>query len=297
MIIDHDMYMRTTPNLLKSPWACVPNWTLTRCLDDLLHLMWLGFGKDLIGQVLFERAMTEYPSLEEGLTGLWRECKLWHKSRKTSFNYKRWTPTTISYKAANDFPIFETKAKAMKTKQVFLWLASSTIVRFNTGLDTSYHAELRSQMLWHLHKFVYTLDGEGDVLSQQTADDVCRDGEDFLRIYTHLASVAQASQMTSYKLRPKLHYFWHLLQYTRISRENPRRRDLFSAEDFIGRVKKIGQKCHRSSASLRIVQRMITLKRVRCARKIRPNSPVTSIGPNLGCCLCSGEGRGRHTYV
>lgn len=82
MIIDHDMYMRTTPNLLKSPWACVPNWTLTRCLDDLLHLMWLGFGKDLIGQVLFERAMTEYPSLEEGLTGLWRECKLWHKSKK-----------------------------------------------------------------------------------------------------------------------------------------------------------------------------------------------------------------------
>ena len=51
----------------------------------------------------------------------------------------------------------------------------------------------------------------------------------------------------------------------RWTRENPRRRDLFLAEDFVGRVKKVGGKCHRSTCSRRVVERLLLLKMWRWA--------------------------------
>jgi hypothetical protein len=63
LIVDHGLYVRSTPPALLSPWISVPGWRKDRCLDDLLHNMWLGWGKDLVGQLLFERA-SDFDSVE-----------------------------------------------------------------------------------------------------------------------------------------------------------------------------------------------------------------------------------------
>jgi hypothetical protein len=61
------------------------------------------------------------------------------------------------------------------------------------------------------------------------------------------------------EVRPKLHYFAHLLLELVVTFENPRRQDLFSAEDYIGKIKRIGSMCHRSVVGLRVVQRLSNL--------------------------------------
>jgi hypothetical protein len=62
------------------------------------------------------------------------------------------------------------------------------------------------------------------------------------------------------QVRPKLHYFAHTLEHVLKTRENPRRQDLFGAEDYIGRIKKIGCRTHRLVCPLRVVERLLILK-------------------------------------
>jgi hypothetical protein len=61
------------------------------------------------------------------------------------------------------------------------------------------------------------------------------------------------------EIRPKLHYFAEMLLEMEKTRENPRRQDLLGAEDYIGKMKKVGGKCHRTTVSLRIVQKIVVL--------------------------------------
>ena len=81
-------------------------------------------------------------------------------------------------------------------------------------------------------------------------------GEACLKYYQLLAAEALQEERAAYKVRPKLHAMAHLFMNLPATRENPRRQDVFGAEDFIGRIKKVANKCHRSQAHVRVIQRM-----------------------------------------
>jgi len=48
--IDHGTYMRTCANV--SPWHQVPGWKLETCLHDIMHVVFLGTARDLVGSLL-----------------------------------------------------------------------------------------------------------------------------------------------------------------------------------------------------------------------------------------------------
>lgn len=48
--ISHTTYVNTEWTV--SPWVCMPGWTLPTCMHDLLHTVYLGFGRDLVGSVM-----------------------------------------------------------------------------------------------------------------------------------------------------------------------------------------------------------------------------------------------------
>ena len=73
--------------------------------------------------------------------------------------------------------------------------------------------------------------------------------------YSWLARDAYDSARARWKLRPKFHYFAHVLLRLRKNLENPRRFDLCTAEDFMGRLRKVGSQCHRVTASKNILRR------------------------------------------
>jgi hypothetical protein len=105
----------------------------------------------------------------------------------------------------------------------------------------------------------------------------CADfGDLFLKSYQALAVDAVRCGRVAYKLRPKLHYCWHLFSELRRTGENPRRQDLFDAEDYIGKIKRVAAKCHARTASLRTVQRIIAFLVHRWHKAARPPSATNA---------------------
>jgi hypothetical protein len=86
----------------------------------------------------------------------------------------------------------------------------------------------------------------------------CSDhGNIFLQCYSRLASDAIAQGRCAYKLRPKFHEFGHLLVDVLRTGSNPKQRDLFDAEDYIGKIKRVGASCHRRRVDLAVCHKLI----------------------------------------
>jgi hypothetical protein len=200
--VDHTSYLRSTSADQLSPWAMIPSWRIDRNTDDLLHMIWLGFGKDVIGQLLFDLAIL-HPSLEEGLIVLSQECRSWYRARKIPFSMKPWNLNTISVKSmSRDYPTFESKQKGANTKLVFLWLSAKCVELVNSGTDMSGYARLRAEMCWCLSNVLHLFDRAGHFLTRDAAREAHKDGNRFLVIYTHLASVALQMEIAAFKVLP-----------------------------------------------------------------------------------------------
>ena len=50
--VDHEAYMKTAQVI--SPWSSIPGWHLWTCLHDLMHILYLGTARDLIGSLLVD---------------------------------------------------------------------------------------------------------------------------------------------------------------------------------------------------------------------------------------------------
>ena len=88
MITTHPMYLATTPEWLRSPWCQLRSWTIFRQRDDLLHVCWLGFGKDVAGQLLYDLACRTGGGLGQNLGALYREMKEWFRGRGVPCNVR-----------------------------------------------------------------------------------------------------------------------------------------------------------------------------------------------------------------
>lgn len=129
-------------------------------------------------------------------------------------------------------------------------------------------------MAWALSRCLTLFDKCGLLLTEAEAAEAQGYGFQFLRDYSRLASDALLSLRCAYKFRPKFHYFWHLLHELPVTLENPRRQDLFGAEDFVGRVKKVACKCHRGTAHLNVIRRVLLILSHRWDKR-RKGLPVT----------------------
>ena len=126
-----------------------------------------------------------------------------------------------------------------------------------TELDDTYVGQLRGSLCWYILDVVRIFDAvKAPFLPELMAARASKHGRCFLKCYQLLASHSLFHGKTAWKLRPKLHYAAHLFEELLTTRENPRRLDLFDAEDYVGKLKRIASSCHRLSCSLRTVQRM-----------------------------------------
>ena len=231
--------------------------------DDLLHLVWLGLGKDIGGQLLYDFGTSRVGDLNDNLKVLHREMRVWFRSRSVKCTVRQFSKATVSWSSSHDYPTFETKMKAAECKMVCLWLAWKAVDVIES--DGSEYCIARASMAWSFSEVIRIFDASGLFLSVSDAEAAQRHGNNCLVLYQKLAAQAVIANECAYKLRPKWHYFSHMLAELTLTRENPKRQDCFSSEDYIGRIKKIGSKCHRSSVSLRVVQRLVMLLGLRWA--------------------------------
>ena len=258
-IVSHKQHMATHKGNARSPFAICPWWTLYRNLPDILHGLWLGPGKDIAGQMIHDFAMLFFPDmpLKTALFWLGRRCRQWCKDEGMPIQkMQEWSEKTISMGASGATPTLAERIKGSLTKQIFFWVAAETQRIVTDGIDTSHYAKKRASCCWHLLRYVNITDQAGWRLSNDEAVAQLEHGWEFLKLYAELAADALRHEQLAYKVRPKLHYLWHTFMEAYKTRLNPRRYDLFAAEDFIGRIKRLGAQCHRSSLSQRVCDRL-----------------------------------------
>ena len=124
----HENYLATTAESDLSPFAALPRLRVDRCKWDLLHVCFLGFGKDVIGStllILSRRAANSrvLEALDRALRGLWVEFKAWCKVRRLSTTVPVFSLTIISVEANADYPTLAKRIKGAASRLILKLLA------------------------------------------------------------------------------------------------------------------------------------------------------------------------------
>ena len=90
----------------------------------------------------------------------------------------------------------------------------------------------------------------------------------YLMTWQFLASAAVRDGLRLFKIRPKHHYFCHLMDRCFSDGQNPRKALQNAAEEsYLGVIKRIGQRCHGASVYVRMLQRLLLFLCLRWKRR------------------------------
>ena len=187
MIVTHRSYLlgcQRNPGM-RSPWTSTKSWEYRRNRDDLLHQCWLGWGKDVGGQLLKEAGEWEVDraadagdsiDINDGLHRVWVQFCKHNLELGKPCGHSPFTTKTISQDSKSDICTLETKMKAAKAKQVTVFVCNWAVDIVAKGKDVSEHACRRATMAWNLLKFLQVTDEGGIILSEEEAATAQRAG-------------------------------------------------------------------------------------------------------------------------
>lgn len=218
-----------------------------------------GFAGDVTAQLMLDGAQEavvsgEAPNLQEALWSQWMDFNAFWLGRGVSVAEPCFTNNTIQYFSSHDFPTLATRIKAARCKQMFIWSAEMSVSRAKRAGATRYCQE-RAALAHSLLSYVEICADADLFLTDAEARAAQRAGEEFLHWYQHLAAQAFAQGRCAWKLRPKLHYFAHVIHNLLDTKENMCKVALWGGEDLVGQIKKVGNKCHQRTACSRVSQR------------------------------------------
>ena len=115
----------------------------------------------------------------------------------------------------------------------------------------------RTAATWGFADFQYCLDATGLCMPEHWARRGAFAAMVYLRAYQKLAVSACEAGVVNWKVRPKQHTLLHIARRMETEKLNPRLQSCMLEEDFLGKLKRIGMKTHRSSTKLRIIERYL----------------------------------------
>jgi len=167
-------------------------------------------------------------------------------------------PAKASQVASSAHPELDVKAAYIK---LFIMFLASELYYASTSGDEELC--IANACIYHLAQFISVLSQSSMWLSEPQADLAMHHGLSFLYVYRSLAARAIKLEQRRYKLRPKLHYLHHTILELPITRQNHFFATCFLDEDFMGKVKALASKCHRTTVVVRCMQRYLMLLGVR----------------------------------
>lgn len=154
------------------------------------------------------------------------------------------------------------------------WQASAVKVICNFVASKCYeldtgdaHSRNRTVATWGFADFQYCLDAAGPCMPEYWARRGAFAATMYLRAYQKLAASACEAGVVNWKVRPKQHTLLHIARRMRQEKLNPRHQSCMLEEDFLGKLKRIGVKTHRSSTKLRIMERYMLQLSLRWKRR------------------------------
>ena len=245
----------------QSAFLDIPGFHIGMLMPDLMHIMLLGMFHWLNGGCLWE--MTWHEKHFGDSRGPWQRSanallakafgafQAFCKDERLTSSHARFTTGQLSLYALQDNPYL--KAKAANNLQITRWLAHEAHISYLAD-PTNDHKKVRSIALASfVHVFalcqgkLWLSDGDVDQLEQARYAG--------LTAYKALCEHSLQEGRNYFPMKPKNHLCDHTLRDSMRTRLSPCSFWCFSDEDFIGRMKKIAQKCHLRSLSLRVLQR------------------------------------------
>lgn len=243
-----------------SPWTQVPRFEKKRRLLDLLHIVHLGTLRDLIPAAIIssleDGTLAKFYGLcgrpwDEVLHAFSHHAALWAKDRNMQLYIGTLTMARLGRPKYRHWPMpaLDTRIKAAKTRTLFafttwmmVWLCDSELLDTNAKFM---HAKMRAVCCWSLDVAIscWSLNTEVVMQTHQVEQTtwLCRLHS---ATYQWLAGQCLRERRLLYKIRPKTHYFVHMVDAFQETKICAMHLSTFGDEDYMGKVRRICQGCH-----------------------------------------------------
>ena len=153
------------------------------------------------------------------------------------------------------------QSKAVASKVLTFWLANRATT-FAQRPDATKADRIMAICLYAYSKMIMVMDEADHLMTERQAADfhgwVIKHLHSYIWLHGHGMMPGAARTMPGRRcwlLLPKLHHLWHLSWDTLQNRVNPKTCLLLSAESFIGDIGRVARSCHRSTVSIRTLER------------------------------------------
>lgn len=267
-----------------SPWCQVPRFKKDKRLLDLLHIVHLGTLRDLIPSVIIDSLQDGTLPHFYGLAGRpWDEvlhsfshhASCWAKLEGMQLYIGTLSMARLGRPKYTHWPMatLDTRIKAAKARTLFAFttfimtrLADSSVLRTAEGIQ---RARMRAISCWSLDLALSLWSKNGKVL---TARDIVDETTWLCHLhsasYQWLACQCLAERKLLFKVRPKTHYFCHMVDHFSATQLCLMHLSTFSDEDFMHKIRCICQSCHGGNY-MRSWSRRYALKRALQWREIK----------------------------
>ena len=251
----------------------IPGCRADRFMHDVLHSQLLGTGKVLNGSVLtflcesgyfqpFKMGFGKYDlCLDSRLREAYGNFCSWKKMMGIDVNQPRFTCARLGRRMRTHYPCLSAKGAA--SKALSFWLSELATEHANRVGASQLDKTVATCALSY-GEVLRLLDVLPALLTHEQAVEFREKGLLHLQCYSALNRMSQAQQSQRghgvqnkalWLLLPKHHHFHHMLDETVSSQVNPSWCTLLCAESWIGIMGRISRTCHRSSLSLRALQK------------------------------------------
>ena len=264
-----NVFLQRHPMARANPFTLLPGWRIQFIKWDETHLVKLGVARLVVASALVrlvERRLFGPPPLEDQLKRAWAAFREWACRNRIQHNVRKFTKARLGLNGA-EYP--ESSTKAWNTRVLVAWLAE---VSGNAHDAPATESNCILALLLHsLHEFFATMENCSSLFFSDAelttfADSVRR----FLAAYNALALEAFRDGKLRWPIRPKHHGMVHLRHGALTDSRNPKRFGCMLDEDFLGRVVRVANKCHRRTVATGVLLRYL----IRLARHWRGSGRV-----------------------
>jgi hypothetical protein len=252
-LVSHDVWMAAAEEHQHGlcPLCAVPGWHLQSIKIDTMHTLCLGLGRHVNGNLVLElcaEGVYGRGPRSDKLKRCWLEFRHWCANNGVSCSQKCFTKERVRL-VQTDHPELRTKAWNSRLFSAFL------AHKLGTACPLEGNGALRATLAWAVAEFYLVMEMEGRFMSGEGVQRLAFAGQAMLQVYHALAQEAAENGRAMYGLRPKMHMLSHLIAQVETDKVNPRFFHCFKDEDMIGRTVKVAAKCHRTTISLRMMER------------------------------------------
>ena len=265
----------STPPLNLAPYSSTFPANLYKF--DPFHVLKFGIFRDAVGSTIVRLALMGYfdfsaedpKNISDRLMRGFSLYQMWCMAAGKNASLKSFSKANMKFETFSKFAWVNCKGSEVVMLMQWLDFLVPTHVAEPKQASDSVFLRAVAQMIRGGLDYIGVMHSHGIWLPLNCAKVQLHGGLSFARGYAFLAEQLMSCQAAGFRLRPKLHYFMHLLMPLKSAIDNDEPWILNEAihlceanEDYIGRLARISRRVHPSQAALRTTQRYLVKVRL-----------------------------------